>query len=135
MNAFEKRLSLADVKAGVPFWTVFSVDGRKASLEDPDPWYFTEEPELVTVGGNTGAYKLTYIKSGRIGVYHDFDGDRNIHRDPTKKQYNFHTMFGSLEDAQEYVSMISRDALPDELRKIRHRIVQDDCRFRQIWGS
>ena len=118
MNAFEKRISLEDIKPGVVVWPVISVTGSVAAVmamsefasepykgeQLPDSFRFDWHPERAYFG--------------------NFANDANVKGAETGKQYNFHAFFLNEEDAKAYAEMINNDELPDDLKALRDELVK-----------
>lgn len=115
MNAFEKRAQLKDIKPGAILYEVFSINGVKAEMG----------PKKIITG-----LPFQHLSIGlfvdAITVYDDWEGRQHMslmdHNVIGRNNYNFHALFLSKKDAQEYVEQINNDQLPPELRETSRKM-------------
>ena len=124
MNAFEKRISLEDIKPGVVVWPVFSVTGSVAAVCNPAKFI-------------SGVFKCPVVGKMRFqwdpeNSYHtSYLEDSNVKGAGTR-QYNFHALFLNEKDAEEYAAMINNNQLPDDLRELRDEFVKQKQEEREM---
>lgn len=123
MNAFEKRISLEDIKPGVVVWPVFSVTGSVAVVMNPVE--FASGPYRCDT---IGAWRFQFNKN-EYGCS-NYVNDNNV-KLPNNRQYNFHALFLNKKDAEEYAEMINSNTLPDDLRALRDQFVAEQQEERE----
>lgn len=113
MNTFDKRVALTDVRPSTRLYPVFSVTGSVADLEDSfvvlSPPYTNEK---------TGSLFAANDKGQTFSMR-----DWNVKGLSSSEQYNFHALFRSKQDAEEYAKDINEGNLNKELAEIRDRLV------------
>ncbi|QJI10829.1 hypothetical protein GuL6_158 [Buttiauxella phage vB_ButM_GuL6] len=115
MNAFEKRAQLKDIKPGAILYEVFSINGVKAEMG---------RKKIITGLPFQNLNIGLFVDA--ITVYDDWEGRQHMSLMDTnvigRNNYNFHALFLSKQDAQEYVDQINNDQLPPELREISRKM-------------
>ncbi|QDH49053.1 hypothetical protein PHYNN_221 [Pantoea phage Phynn] len=119
MKAFEKRVYADELVEGMKLYPVFSVSGSVAVVESPI-YVKTPFSHFYVMG-----QKMDRMVDGdnREYYYNDYNIRFRCFTYNADKQYNFHALFKSKEDAEAAAKEINEGDLSPELVEVRNRLV------------
>ncbi|QPI17812.1 hypothetical protein POP12_020 [Pectobacterium phage POP12] len=135
MKTYNKRINISDIRIGATLYPVFSVTGSHAEIEKPIK-VLTE----ANCQNNIREYAFKYECQGRFGnlLYDKFLEDNNVKPHKRflnyrpKKQYNFHALFRTQEDANDFANEINNGFLTDEKKELRSRFISNQQGIREF---